>query len=237
MPLRSPMRSQGCRSVANQIVRALEQVATRVGKSLGVDAAKGVKRMYSGAGKGIGQVVKNTRKIDEEHAGKLGKVADEIDKAKVKTTPGKGAGGPGGKSSIADKLNPTGGKTGSKILDEIQKINGRNPINARYAGKTFDGKTWTPALKQKYPEGVKFKPNGFPDFEPYKKATVKLDGLTGNYATDESAALKKVGLSKTPDGMVWHHVEDGETMHLIPQDVHQAVRHTGGAAILKSKNK
>lgn len=32
------MRSRGCRSVAKQIVRALTQAATRVGKSLSVDA-------------------------------------------------------------------------------------------------------------------------------------------------------------------------------------------------------
>ncbi|WP_196479972.1 HNH endonuclease [Burkholderia pseudomultivorans] len=36
-----------------------------------------------------------------------------------------------------------------------------------------------------------------------------------------------------PDGYVWHHVENVKTMFLIPQDLHNAVRHTGGAAVLQ----
>lgn len=34
-------------------------------------------------------------------------------------------------------------------------------------------------------------------------------------------------------GYTWHHVEDGRTMQLIPQRLHNAVRHTGGCAIIK----
>ncbi|MGK8208888.1 HNH endonuclease [Burkholderia cenocepacia] len=36
-----------------------------------------------------------------------------------------------------------------------------------------------------------------------------------------------------PDGYVWHHVENAKTMFLIPQDLHNAVRHTGGVAVLQ----
>lgn len=35
------------------------------------------------------------------------------------------------------------------------------------------------------------------------------------------------------NGYTWHHVEDGKTMMLVPTDLHQAVRHTGGAALLR----
>lgn len=34
-------------------------------------------------------------------------------------------------------------------------------------------------------------------------------------------------------GYTWHHVEDGRTMQLIPQRLHNAVRHTGGCAVIK----
>jgi hypothetical protein len=29
-----------------------------------------------------------------------------------------------------------------------------------------------------------------------------------------------------------HHVEDGLTMQLVPSDLHDVVRHTGGAALI-----
>ncbi|RYF56710.1 MAG: HNH endonuclease [Comamonadaceae bacterium] len=34
-------------------------------------------------------------------------------------------------------------------------------------------------------------------------------------------------------GYTWHHVEDGHTLQLVPSDIHAAVRHTGGIAVLK----
>jgi filamentous hemagglutinin len=80
---------------------------------------------------------------------------------------------------------------------------------------------------------VRFSRQGFPDFSPYSKANVKLNGLTGNYAIDAAKANKVLGLNSTPNGYVWHHVEDAVTMQLLPQDLHNAVRHTGGAAVLR----
>ncbi len=100
-------------------------------------------------------------------------------------------------------------------------INGRKPINSEYAGKT-------------HPSGVKFTEQGFPDFRPHAKAEVELDNLTGHYPTDAARANQAVGLSKTPDDYVWHHVEDGRTLQLIPKKIHRAARHTGGAAIIRN---
>ena len=34
-------------------------------------------------------------------------------------------------------------------------------------------------------------------------------------------------------GYTWHHVEDGRTMILIPTDLHDAYRHTGGALLIR----
>ncbi|MBN1126825.1 MAG: HNH endonuclease [Sedimentisphaerales bacterium] len=47
-------------------------------------------------------------------------------------------------------------------------------------------------------------------------------------------ANKMMGYPDTPKGYTWHHVEDGVTMQLVPTDLHQAVRHTGGVAVIKS---
>jgi len=35
--------------------------------------------------------------------------------------------------------------------------------------------------------------------------------------------------------MVWHHVEDGKTMLLIPKDIHKAAAHTGGIAVIRAR--
>lgn len=69
---------------------------------------------------------------------------------------------------------------------------------------------------------------------PYARATVRLEGLTGAMWHDESLANAAAGLSGTPDGYVWHHVEDCVTMQLIPEAIHEAARHTGGAAVINA---
>ncbi|WP_233633392.1 HNH endonuclease [Burkholderia seminalis] len=112
-------------------------------------------------------------------------------------------------------------------------VNGRYPINSKYADQQFPMDKLSPEIQQKYPQGIKFNSQGFPDFLPYAKAKTDISNLTGNYRTDEALANKKVGLSETPEGYVWHHVENGQTMLLIPQDLHNAVRHTGGSAVLQ----
>jgi A nuclease of the HNH/ENDO VII superfamily with conserved WHH len=109
----------------------------------------------------------------------------------------------------------------NKTKGKIPTIRGRIPINSKYAGQT-------------HPSGVKFTSQGFPDFSPYAELEFKLDGLTGHYATDEKKANKAAGLQKTPHGYVWHHVEDGETLQLIPKTIHNKTRHTGGAAVIRN---
>jgi hypothetical protein len=104
--------------------------------------------------------------------------------------------------------------------NDVALINGRKPINSEYAGKT-------------HPSGVTFNEQGYPDFSPHAKAQVDINGLTGNYAKDAAMANKAVGLKSTPEGYVWHHVENGKTMQLIPKETHNAARHTGGAAKIR----
>jgi filamentous hemagglutinin len=78
--------------------------------------------------------------------------------------------------------------------------------------------------------------NGYPDFSEHSEATVKIENLTGNRATDAELANKAAGLDKTPEGYNWHHVEDGKTMKLLPEDMHKEFAHNGGAALLKGRN-
>ena len=56
----------------------------------------------------------------------------------------------------------------------------------------------------------------------------------GDNRPDAKLANEAVGLKGTPDGYVWHHVEDGKTMQLIPKDIHDAFPHTGGASIIRN---
>ena len=105
----------------------------------------------------------------------------------------------------------------------------------------------------KYPEGVEFTKGTdgqiYPRFEKWAKATAKFDspnldtalnhtGLSGNYYWDAKLANAQCGFSKTPSGYVWHHVEDMQTMILIPQDLHSVamggMAHTGGASLIKA---
>jgi hypothetical protein len=108
-----------------------------------------------------------------------------------------------------------------------------SPRNGRLAGQSYPLENLGPALQAKYPESVKFTPEGFPDFSPYSKAEVRLSNLTGDNTKDAIQANKVAGLRFTPKGYIWHHVEDGETMQLVPRDLHGAIGHTGGASIIK----
>lgn len=104
-------------------------------------------------------------------------------------------------------------------------------------------------LQKKYPNGVHFSNDGYPQFERYasKKVSFELPSkeslangtcLTGNYNHDFAMANKTAGFgnypNSTPKGWTWHHSEDKKTLYLIPQDLHRAIRHTGGASLIKA---
>lgn len=81
--------------------------------------------------------------------------------------------------------------------------------------------------------------DGYPDFSPFSKQTVKIDmDLAGDRAKDFKAADEAVRKAlndptwQKPKDMVWHHVEDGTTMQLVPKDVHTPAQHTGGVSVV-----
>jgi hypothetical protein len=69
------------------------------------------------------------------------------------------------------------------------------------------------ALREKYPDGVRFDEKGFPDFSPYKyrggdgKSDVRIE-MSGSYREDFARANRAAGFEKTPDGYVWHHHQE-----------------------------
>lgn len=137
----------------------------------------------------------------------------------------------------AGPVSPSVPEGGADGLPSVRLVGGRNPINSAYAGQAYPLENLPPDLQIKYPDSVNFTPEGFPEFSPYAQAGVRIDGLTGDYAKDAAMANQAAGLDATPDGYVWHHVEDGQTMQLVPRDLHNAVKHTGGAATIRYGNK
>ena len=77
---------------------------------------------------------------------------------------------------------------------------------------------------------------GFVIFDQHSIAVYVSDGLTGaNGGMDDiiRANLSYFGVQSTPKGYTWHHLEDGKTMILIPTELHDAYRHTGGADLIR----
>ncbi|UZQ52282.1 HNH endonuclease [Clostridium kluyveri] len=109
-------------------------------------------------------------------------------------------------------------------------LDGVRIINKKYAGQTYK---LSGDLAEKYPDGVKFTEEGFPDFKPYSTKTVTVDNLEGDAYYDFIKANEKAGFDSTPEGYTWHHVEDGKTMELVPSDLHGDIRHTGGASLIR----
>lgn len=114
----------------------------------------------------------------------------------------------------------------------IQPIAGRLPINHELAGKDFPREL----LPKKYQaDGLRFTEHGFPDFEPHAftlpngKKYVEIE-YTGTREGDFAAATRAAGLRRKPEDYVWHHHEETGKMMLIPEDLHKAVKHTGGVA-------
>jgi hypothetical protein len=87
--------------------------------------------------------------------------------------------------------------------------------------------------------GIPFR-NGFPDFSSVAIRTVQLEKVTGVGGADAGDANAVAGLSRTPEGYVWHHVETGvqgipsTSMQLIPEEIHAATAHTGTAAYARA---
>ena len=136
-----------------------------------------------------------------------------------------------------------------------QKINGKFPINSCFAGKTMTMKDVNqnilkkyPGLSSKYQHGVPFNMMGFPDFSRYAIRTVNLPGGFISDSKDFSQANRiafgnsnnyKDKGNMIIDGKryIWHHTEKNGKIQLIPYDLHDAIKHTGGAAVCGTRKR
>lgn len=124
-------------------------------------------------------------------------------------------------------------------VEEKQRI-------ADQAAQEYNAKTnpYDRAL-EKGIDGVKKTDNGGVSFSDTDAIYIKEDGTkcivkieaTGNRTKDFDAANAAMGLEETPDGYVWHHVddynvEDGTiTLELVTDEAHNASKpHSGGCA-------
>jgi hypothetical protein len=118
---------------------------------------------------------------------------------------------------------------------DVMPVAGRLPQNHAYAGRAFP----TDLLPAKFrSKGLRFTKEGYPDFAPHArqlpngKNHVEIE-YTGSRRADLAAANKKAKLGKTPERWTWHHAEDMKTMYLVPDELHKAVKHSGGIARYK----
>ncbi len=75
---------------------------------------------------------------------------------------------------------------------------------------------------------------GLPDFSRYSVNNVNLDKPVGDYQDFKKANILAFGKNnpfgaKAPPGFVWHS-DTGGVMKLLPEDIHNSVKHTGSAA-------
>ena len=114
----------------------------------------------------------------------------------------------------------------------VRKINGRRPINSAFAGKMYPIEKLPIDIRGKYQHSVPFNHAGFPDFSRYSIKNVRIT-LGKSRDVDFGRADIAAGYSPSnprPRGYTWHHHQDSGYMQLVPTEIHDAVRHSGGIA-------
>lgn len=123
----------------------------------------------------------------------------------------------------------------------VKPVAGRLPINHRYAGQDIPPEKLPAEYRAK---GVHINADGFPEFEPHAltlpngKKRVHIE-LTGGRTPDERIANRLAGFDRTnppPPDFTWHHDAITGDMMLVPTKLHDAVRHTGDAAVWRHVN-
>lgn len=95
-------------------------------------------------------------------------------------------------------------------------------------------------LDKKYPNGVPFSKEGFPQFGEYafrgkdgKCLKVDIGKLRATSNEDRIEAEKIFQSMGYPpaEGYTWHHIENTTTLIRVPTEIHNLIRHTGGRAM------
>jgi hypothetical protein len=97
-----------------------------------------------------------------------------------------------------------------------------------------------PGLNRRYPDGVYINLHAYPDFSSYaaRRASFPTTGDMGRdiklanrlFQQGSDPMWRGVPAGATPRGWVWHHVQGGRRMILIPRSIHRVIRHAGGIA-------
>lgn len=122
----------------------------------------------------------------------------------------------------------------SKLAKEFNQLNNNTPVNAIFnAIQTPTGNNAN-YIKQKYGD-ILYNSAGYPIFDKYSIARLEILDLTG---LDDGLDIARAnfihhGANYNIPGYTWHHIEDGKTLILIPTDLHEAYRHSGGASLLR----
>lgn len=130
-----------------------------------------------------------------------------------------------------------GEKRGEYIADFLVEYkNAGNTIrNMDYAGNIMKphANSNPVYIMEKY-GNIYMSNQGFPIFDEYSIARIELPDLVGDEGIDIARANRlHHGTASTIPGYTWHHLEDGKTLILIPSDLHEAYRHTGGASLIR----
>ncbi|MCK7627469.1 DUF6531 domain-containing protein [Streptomyces sp. RS10V-4] len=154
--------------MSNQIVKALEHGAQKLGKTLAEDAGKALKNFYRSAGDNLKKVARNTREADTKHASELKKILDggknDLPRSPHVTGKGRtglsGAGKPG-RSSHGNRKCRTAGDpvdvvSGQMVMSDIDlELPGLLPLVVRrayasgYAAGRWFGPGWSSTLDQR----------------------------------------------------------------------------------------
>ena len=114
--------------------------------------------------------------------------------------------------------------------------NNRMPINSCFAGKVMKGDDLPAHIRGKYPHGVPFNMLGFPDFSRYAAKTANIGEFKSDSIDFRKANISAFGKNnpfgdKAPEGYTWHHNQENGKIQLIPKNIHDHVKHTGGASL------
>ncbi|MFE3550064.1 DUF6531 domain-containing protein, partial [Streptomyces kronopolitis] len=158
--------------MSNQIVKALEHGAQKLGKTLAEDAGKAVKNFYRTAGDNLKKVAYNTREADAKHASELKKLLGG-GKKDLPRSPHAGKGqtelngsGKPGQSSHGNRRCTTAGDpvdvvSGQMVTSDIDlELPGLLPLLFRrayasgYAGGRLFGPGWSSTLDQRVQVGA-----------------------------------------------------------------------------------
>ena len=112
----------------------------------------------------------------------------------------------------------------------VRKINGRRSINSAFAGKMYPIEKLPIDIRSKYQHSVPFNHAGFSDFSQY---SIKNVCITLGKSRDVYFGRADIAAGYSPNnsrltGYTRHHHQDSGYMQLVPTEIHDDVRHSGG---------